>query len=95
MKYWYGHNKSGEVIREQDTSWEDAQGQLIDFYFNNNGQTIELPKNKEYIQGKTASATMGTGEVQIESRFFGWKKGNNIVKIRIDEKSNSIKIDVE
>ena len=62
----------------------------------NSGSIIKLPKNmSKYIQGKTASAELGSGNIQIESRYIAFKLGNNIVKVRVDEKTQNISIELE
>lgn len=95
MKQWLGRDKQGNIIYESNCSWKNAKDNLSALSFDNNGQTIMLPENLSYVQGKSASANIGSGEVTVESRFIGFLLGNNIVKIRIDEKSNNIRIEIE
>jgi hypothetical protein len=49
----------------------------------------------EYVQGKTASAFLNSDKIKIESRYIGIVLGNNIVKVRVNEKTNDISIEVE
>lgn len=91
-KYWYGKTIDKNVS-ENDTKWENINTQLISLSFNNNGQHIHLPDHKEYIQGKTGSWTHGNDNSIIESRYIGFKDRNTILKIRIDESSNDIRIE--
>ena len=93
-KMWIGKTKDGNVVYENDTIWKDISDGLVSFKFINGEQTIELPDNVKYIQGKTASAPLTGGTSTIESRFFGFILGNNIVRVRINEKTNNIKIEV-
>ena len=54
----------------------------------------QLPmKARQYIQGKTASATLG-GQVKIESRFIGFIKDGVKFVIRVDEETNEIRIEL-
>jgi len=95
MKRWEAVGKNDSEINEDDINWELVKNRVKSLQLNNNGQIIRLPDNMEYIQGKTASANLMGGKVQIESRYVGIKVGNNIVKIRVDEKTNDISIEVE
>lgn len=83
-------------IENQDVIWEDIKNDVVKLEFNNNGQIISLPTGmSEYIQAKTASADLGSKKVEIESRYLAFKLGNNIVRIRVDEKTNNISVEVE
>lgn len=93
-RQWFGKNKDGQLIEERNVPWNMAKAELDSLSLNNNGQWIELPSGFEYIQGKTASASLSTGQSVIESRYIGFILGNNIVRIRVDEKSNNIRVEV-
>jgi hypothetical protein len=95
MKKWHAILKNGKTVSEDDTNWNDIKDNISKLEFDNNGQKISLPKNSEgYIQGKTASGNMFSGECKIESRYIGCKYRNNIIKIRIDENSNNISLEI-
>ena len=75
--------------------WKDFENNISELSLNNNGQIISLPKNMEkYYQAKTASADLNGSNIQIESRYIGLKLGNNIVRIRVDEKTNNISLEI-
>ncbi len=93
MKRWQGKTRTDE-INETNTDWATAKNQLISLSLNNDGQIIELPDNMEYVQGKTASASLNGGESQVHSRYIGCVLGNNIVVVRINEMTNNIKIEI-
>ena len=97
MKYWTATTKTKKMLLETDNvKWDDIKNDVIKLEFNNNGQIISLPSNmSEYIQAKTASADWSGENVQIESRYFAFKLGNNIVRIRVDEKTNNISVEIE
>jgi len=98
MKQWIVETKNGNIYTETGSkSWDDIdQDDIKKVQFDNNGQIISLPENmEEYIQAKTASADLGSNNIQIESRYLAFKMGNNIVRIRVDEKTNNISIEVE
>lgn len=94
MRRWIGKNKQNNSITEANIPWNKVKSELTSLCFDNNGQIIELPNNMEYIQGKTASAPLLGGEVTIESRYIGFNLGNNTIRVRINEKSNNIRIEV-
>jgi putative transposon-encoded protein len=95
MKRWEATGNNSDNINEDDINWDLVKDKVKSLQLNNNGQIIRLPDNMEYVQGKTASAFINSGKVQIESRYVGVKIGNNIVKIRVDERTNDISIEVE
>jgi len=95
MKRWEAIDKEGRYINEDDLNWELVKDKIQSLQLNNNGQVITLPSNMEYIQGKTASAMLGSDQIQVESRYVGLFLGNNIIKVRVDEKTNNISIEVE
>ena len=94
MKRWEATAKNGDKITEDDLNWDLVKDKVNTLSLNNNGQIITLPENMEYIQGKSACAPLGGGKVEILSRYIGIKVGNNIVKVRVDEKTNDISIEV-
>ena len=94
MRQWFGKDEYDHSVAECNTNWKDINKALKSLSMDNNGQIIELPSNFEYVQGKTASASLSGGNSTILSRYIGFVLGNNIVKIRVDEKSNNIKVEV-
>lgn len=95
MKRWEAIAKNDDFITEDDLNWELVKDKVKSLTLNNNGQMIKLPNDYKYVQGKTASATIGSNKINIESRFLGFVIGNKIIKIRVDEKSNNIQIEIE
>ena len=94
MKRWEATTENGDSITEDDINWELVKDKAKSLSLNLDGQMITLPKDCKYVQGKTASAFLGTNKVNVESRFIGLCLGSNIVKIRVDEKTNNISIEV-
>ena len=100
MAFWKAKTKDGQECSELDgTKWVKIEKDVVELGMStNDGRFIFLPKNmKKYIQAKTASANLGQGEnnIQIESRYIGFSLGNNIVRIRVDEKTNNISVEIE
>ena len=95
--YWSVITKSGETKTENTCQWSEVEKNIeeLSLYIPDNKQKITLPKGFEYIQAKTASADLNGSNTTIESRYLGLKFGNNIVKIRVNEKNNNISIEVE
>ena len=89
-------NNKKMFLETDNVKWDDIKDNVSKLEFNNNGQIISLPSNmSEYIQAKTASADLNGENVQIESRYFAFKLGNNIVRIRVDDKTNNISVEIE
>jgi hypothetical protein len=94
MKRWEAITKNGDDVTEDDLNWELVKDKVNSLSLNNNGQIVTLPDNMEYIQGKSACASLGGGKVEVLSRYIGIRLGNNIVKVRVNEKTNDISIEV-
>ena len=97
IKMWKAKLKNGNEVSELNTQWNDIEEDVEELLLiTNEGKTIYLPKKMEkYFQFKTASVELGKKNVDIESRVIGFKLGNNIVKIRVNEKTNNIKVETE
>jgi hypothetical protein len=91
---WEAVDKEGRSISEDDINWELVKDEVNYLQLDNKGQVISLPRNMKYIQGKTASATLGSNKVEIESRYIGVVHKNTKFLIRVDEKTNDISIEV-
>ena len=98
MAFWKARTKDGKEVSELDgTKWIDVKDDVTELLMStNDGRFIFLPKNMDkYIQAKTASAELGSNNVTIESRYIAFELGNNIVRIRVDEKTNNISVEVD
>jgi hypothetical protein len=97
MAIWKARTKDGKEVSELDSSWLDVKDNISELIMiTDSHQIIKLPKNmEEYIQAKTASAELGSNNIEIESRYIAFKLGNNIVRIRVDEKTNNISVEIE
>lgn len=94
---WKAKTKDNQEVSELNTKWNDVQDNIQELLLQTTkGQVIYLPKKMDkYVQFKSASSELGRNNVEIESRVIGFKIGNNIVKIRVNEKTNNITIEVE
>ena len=97
MNYWVATLKDGKKITENEAKWFDIKDQITGLsLFLNDGIRLALPKNmEEYIQAKTASANLDGSNIQIESRYIGFKLGNNTVKLRASESTSNIEIEID
>ena len=97
MAIWKAKTKNGKEVSELDSQWNDIKDDVVELIMiTDSHKIIKLPKNMEsYIQAKTASAELGSNNIQIESRYIGFKLGNNIVRVRVDEKTQNISIETE
>jgi len=93
---WKVKTKDGKEVSEQNNSWVDVKDNISEIcLITKDNKTISLPKNMEsYVQFKSASANLGSSNINIESRTIGFKLGNNIVKIRVDEKTGNINLEI-
>jgi len=97
MALWKARTKEGKEVSELEHKWNDIENDISELILiTNSHQTIKLPKNMEkYFQAKTASAELGADNIEIESRYIGFKLGNNTVIIRVNEKTNNISVEVK
>ena len=97
MRQWVATTKDGNVYSEtENKNWNDIKDVIVKLQLDNNGQIITLPENMtEYAQAKTASAFVGSNNIQIESRYISCKIRNNIVRIRVDENTNNISVEID
>ena len=95
MKKWMATTKDFNEISEENYEWKNVKNNIKSLKLDNNGQIISLPEGRIYTQAKTASADLGDGNIQIESRYIAFELGNNTIKVRVDEKTNNISIEVE
>jgi len=97
MKYWYAETKNGNEYNELDgTKWNEIKDDVIALRLHIDEQIVSLPPNMEkYHQAKTASSDFNGNNVTIESRYIGFCLGNNIVRIRVDEKGGNVSVEVE
>ena len=96
MAIWKAKLKNGKEVSELNSKWEDVKNDVVELLMiTNANQIIQLPKKMEkYIQFKTGSAEIGKNNVEIESRVIGFSLGNNIVKIRVDERTNNVNVEI-
>lgn len=97
MKKWKAILKDGSSVEEdiKTPNWTQVKHDIIALELDNNGQSIKLPENmSEYLQGKTASADIISGQCTLESRYIGFCKNNIRIIIRVDEKSNNMSIEI-
>jgi len=93
---WKAKLKNGEIVSELTHVWTNVKNDVVELLLlTPNQQTITLPKNmKKYVQFKTASSDLCSKNVEIESRTIGFSLGKNIIKVRVNEKTNNISIEV-
>lgn len=97
MAMWKIRTKKGKLISENDAKWSEIKDDIDTMAMTTkDGKYIFLPPHMEkYIQFKSASANMDGGNVQLESRVIGFKLGNNTIRVRLDEETGNISIEVE
>ena len=97
MTYWKATLKNGQSCSEKDSDWHSIKDEIsaLSLVLENN-QEISLPKNMpEYIQAKSAMANVGSSDIQIESRYIGIKNGNNTIRIRVNERTQNISLEIQ
>lgn len=96
-RYWRGTTKDDKFITEAlGATWHEESTNLksLELVLDDKDIVIKLPDNMEYVQAKTASADMTTGECETESRYIGVQLGSNTVIIRVQEDTGNISIEL-
>jgi hypothetical protein len=94
-KYWRATTKDGGFVSESlGSNWNQVSKNITSLELVTDDYVISLPENMEYIQAKTASADLGGGNLDIESRYIGVKLGDHNVIVRVDEKSGNISLEI-
>ena len=92
---WKARLKNGTEISELNSKWDDVKNDVVELLLiTNDNKIIYLPKNLEYTQFKSASCSMGGNDMQIESRVVGFKMGDKMVNIRVNEKNGNINVEI-
>lgn len=92
---WEAVLKDGSIVAESTHKWTQIKNDIESLSFDYNGTTVNLPPSNEFIQYKSASASLMGGKAEIESQTVGFKVGENKVLLRFDFKSKKVNILVE
>ena len=97
MAFWKAETKDGKEFQEGEVNWIEIEGDVVKLGMcTNDGRFIFLPQNMDkYVQAKTASADLNGNNMVIESRYIAFKTGNNMVRVRVDEKTNNISVEID
>ena len=98
MRYWSAKTKDGKNHVEGSTDWSRIKNDIISLSLidSASNQIVSLPANKnEYFQAKTASADFTGKNIVIESRYISCKIGNNIMRIRVNETTGNVSVEIE
>jgi hypothetical protein len=92
---WKAKLKDGKEVNENNCKWPDIKNEVKELSLVINNKTITLPNNMEqYHQSKSASASLGGNNIEIESRNIGFSLGNKVIAVKVNEKTNNISIEV-
>ena len=93
---WVARYEDGTIVKEDQCMWKDIDvSRIMDFSLYAHNRMFILPSGKSgYYQGKSACASLNGSEVEVLSRYIGYKEGNNKVQLRIDEKTGDCRLEV-
>jgi hypothetical protein len=94
---WKAKLKDGKEVSELNTKWNEVENDVTELMLiTKDNKTICLPRGlNKYVQSKTGSCEMNSNNIQIESRNLGFVLGSNIVKIKVNEKTGNINVEIE
>jgi len=94
--YWVAKLKDGTTVSESSTAWGDIADRVVGLSLNVDGMWHSLPDGMEsYIQAKTMSSIVGSGEINVESRYIGFCHGNHEYYLRVDEHTRFVSIEIK
>jgi hypothetical protein len=92
---WKAILKGGKIVSEGNQKWSDVKNSIDRLFFEHNDFVFEFPKSDQYIQYKTASASLSGGESELESQTIGCVVENKKFLIKFNVKNNIIQVLVE
>jgi len=94
MSYWVAKLDDGTDAIEGSDDWTAIRDRVVELRLNVNGRWHELPSGMEsYVQAKTMSSIVGSGEVNMESRYIGFLHGNYEYCLRVDMLTDRVNIE--
>ena len=97
MAYWIAKLLNGQIITEKTHPWPPNGEGIISlaFMMESNGTEIKLPDGMpQYVQAKSACADLGSHQTTVLSRYIGFIIGNKVVRIRINESTGDISVEL-
>ena len=97
QKHWKVTLKNGESFSElNNDKWIENTNDIKSLEMVTENGSIKLPEGmSNYIQAKTCSANLFSGECELESRYIGFIQNNIKFIIRVNEKTNNINIETQ
>ena len=92
---WTAKLKNGQIVSETTHKWSEVKERIDRLSYIYNGTTVNLPPSSEYIQIKSASASLTGGEIEVESQTVGFKVGDKKILLRFNFKDNKIETIIE
>jgi len=97
MNYWTATLRDGKTVTEQTSRWRDIKDSIGELRFIYHGVTYAFPAGMpEYVQGKTASASLAGGDIKIESHWVGFRSPTGqVIKLRFYEGQDRVELKTE
>ena len=94
---WEATLEDGTTVTAEQHRFSEIKDKVISLRFTYAGVVHKLPDNQpEYFCATTASASLGGGEVTIESRWIGCRtKDGKIIRMRFSAIKNMVSIETE
>ena len=89
---WEATLNDGRQVSEKRHRWSDVKQNIKTLTYNYNGICFTFPPSNEYIQYKTASASLAGGEAEIESQTIGIVIDAVKILTRFNLKENKIDV---
>jgi len=95
---WFAGLADGLFLKEGEDDWDDVveqMGKVVTVGLVKDGRIFSLPPgHREYIQAKSATAVLGSNEVQVLSRYVGYRQGSQVIRIRVMEDTNDVTLEI-
>jgi len=94
-KAWILEDGELKEVCEGQRPWNEIKCRVVRLGIEWRGRFIELPRNMaEYGQAKSASASIAGGQITIESRWIGYRKDGQWVRLRCFEANDQAQIEI-
>jgi hypothetical protein len=92
---WIAILKDGSEVTEKTHKWSQIKDGINRLSYIYNGTRLDLPPSTEFIQYKSASASLFGGNIEIESQTIGFILNGKKILFRFYFKINKIETIVE
>lgn len=93
---WVAVLSDGKMASDLSDSWHAISERVVMLKMYVDGKEYALPSGMDsYMQAKTMSSVVGSGEINIESRYIGFRHMNCEYYLRVDEHTRDVSVEIK